>query len=407
MADSTPKSYHTDPTLYLYTSLTAGSSQIVTATARLETILKANRIAFKALDVATDEKARMLWGRRAGKRKLPGLVRMGMLVGDLEEIEEWNEYGELKEKVGVSAQSSTPSAANTPTKAPQHTSQSTSTPSKLSTTESSSAQPSSAESSWQTKPSSQTESPMAAAMRQAGMEAAQKAGDVKAKVLAKAGIPSKSPSEAQSKLVSPESAGAPSSSGTKDFASAQNPGSQESTPAPKADTDPDTERTSNVPRDDVYEGRGIKDPDKEAVVPDSKDTLNMGDHTKSSARNVKSGDADAGAVVPGSRDRIETEDSEKANTKEAQAKDPDAEVIVPGSKDKFDTEEKSLTNRGIASKKSDDDEHGDGGKARGRNNVENTTNATAASDQAQDLPGKRTHDQAPAQADEAGTSVAD
>lgn len=81
MADSTPKSYHTDPQLYLYTSLTAGSSHIITATSRLETILKANKIPFLALDVATDEKARMLWGRRAGKRKLPGLVRMGMIIG--------------------------------------------------------------------------------------------------------------------------------------------------------------------------------------------------------------------------------------------------------------------------------------------------------------------------------------
>ena len=47
----------------------------------MQTILKANRIEFQALDVATDEKARMLWGRRAGKRKLPGLVRFGMIVG--------------------------------------------------------------------------------------------------------------------------------------------------------------------------------------------------------------------------------------------------------------------------------------------------------------------------------------
>ena len=80
MADSTPKSYHTDPQLYLYTSLTSGSSQIVTATSRLQTILNANKIPFQALDVATDEKARMLWGRRAGKRKMPGLVRMGMIL---------------------------------------------------------------------------------------------------------------------------------------------------------------------------------------------------------------------------------------------------------------------------------------------------------------------------------------
>lgn len=101
------KSYSTDPALYIYTSLTAGSSHIVTATSRLETILKANRVPFKALDIAVDEKARMLWGRRAGKdesgrvRKLPGLVQMGMVLGDLFEIEEWNEYGELKQHVKI------------------------------------------------------------------------------------------------------------------------------------------------------------------------------------------------------------------------------------------------------------------------------------------------------------------
>lgn len=76
-----------DPVLYLYTSLTSGSSHIVTATSRLETILKANKIPFRAIDIATDEKARMLWGRRAGKdesgrqRKIPGLVQMGFVVG--------------------------------------------------------------------------------------------------------------------------------------------------------------------------------------------------------------------------------------------------------------------------------------------------------------------------------------
>ncbi|TRX93923.1 hypothetical protein FHL15_005305 [Xylaria flabelliformis] len=104
---STATSYSTDPALYIYTSLTAGSSHIVTATSRLETILRANRVPFKALDIATDEKARMLWGRRAGKddggrmRKLPGLVQMGMVLGDLVEIEEWNEYGELKQHVTI------------------------------------------------------------------------------------------------------------------------------------------------------------------------------------------------------------------------------------------------------------------------------------------------------------------
>ena len=79
--------YSTDPALYIYTSLTAGSSHIVTATSRLETILRANRVPFKAVDLATDQKAKMLWGRRAGKdesgrvRKLPALVQEGMVLG--------------------------------------------------------------------------------------------------------------------------------------------------------------------------------------------------------------------------------------------------------------------------------------------------------------------------------------
>lgn len=81
------KNYSTDPALYIYTSLTAGNMHIVTATSRLETILRANRVPFKATDLATDEKARMLWGRRAGKtaegkpRRLPALVQMGLVLG--------------------------------------------------------------------------------------------------------------------------------------------------------------------------------------------------------------------------------------------------------------------------------------------------------------------------------------
>ncbi|TQS37299.1 hypothetical protein Golomagni_02231 [Golovinomyces magnicellulatus] len=107
MAESTINSYSMDPTLWLYTSLTSGSSHIITATSRMETILKANRIPFKALDLATDEKARMLWGRRAGKdksgrpRKIPGLVQMGIVIGDIVEVEDWNEYGELKEHIKI------------------------------------------------------------------------------------------------------------------------------------------------------------------------------------------------------------------------------------------------------------------------------------------------------------------
>ena len=77
--DITP--YERDPRLFLFTSLTAGSSHIVTATSRLETILKANKIPFQAIDLATDEVARKLWQRRARDKKLPGLVREGYVLG--------------------------------------------------------------------------------------------------------------------------------------------------------------------------------------------------------------------------------------------------------------------------------------------------------------------------------------
>jgi len=50
MAEASPMSLlelEKDPRLFLYTSLTAGSSHIITATSRLETILKANKIPFR------------------------------------------------------------------------------------------------------------------------------------------------------------------------------------------------------------------------------------------------------------------------------------------------------------------------------------------------------------------------
>jgi hypothetical protein len=73
--------FDNDPTLYLYTSLTAGSSHIVTATSRIETILKAHKIPFKYVDTATDDLARKLFQRRASGKKLPLLVKEGYVLG--------------------------------------------------------------------------------------------------------------------------------------------------------------------------------------------------------------------------------------------------------------------------------------------------------------------------------------
>ncbi|KAF1969020.1 hypothetical protein BU23DRAFT_248091 [Bimuria novae-zelandiae CBS 107.79] len=115
--------YDNDPTLYLFTSLTAGSSHIITATSRIETILKANKIPFKGVDTATDELAKKLYQRRARGKKLPLLVKEGYVVADLDQVEEWNEYDELKEALGAPAAPApavaTPLAASkTPASAP-------------------------------------------------------------------------------------------------------------------------------------------------------------------------------------------------------------------------------------------------------------------------------------------------
>lgn len=73
--------YDNDPTIYLFTSLTAGSSHIVTATSRIETILRANKIPFEGVDTATNELAKKLFQRRASGKKLPFIVKQGYVLG--------------------------------------------------------------------------------------------------------------------------------------------------------------------------------------------------------------------------------------------------------------------------------------------------------------------------------------
>ncbi|KAI4804965.1 hypothetical protein E4T44_11349 [Aureobasidium sp. EXF-8845] len=53
-----------------------------------------------AIDTATNESAKRLWGRRSGGRKFPVLVKEGYVIADLDEVEEWNEFGEIKENIG-------------------------------------------------------------------------------------------------------------------------------------------------------------------------------------------------------------------------------------------------------------------------------------------------------------------
>ncbi|KAL1636130.1 hypothetical protein SLS58_009979 [Diplodia intermedia] len=96
-----------DMTLYLFTSLTAGSSHVVTATSRIETILRANRIPFTYIDTATNEDAKRLYMRRGQGKKFPLLVKEGYFLGGITEVEEWNEFGELEDEIGEVAEPET------------------------------------------------------------------------------------------------------------------------------------------------------------------------------------------------------------------------------------------------------------------------------------------------------------
>ena len=66
-------------------------------------MLKANKIGYELIDLATDEKAKKVWRWHGKGRKLPGVVRVTedgeTIIGGLDELEEANEYGELKELV--------------------------------------------------------------------------------------------------------------------------------------------------------------------------------------------------------------------------------------------------------------------------------------------------------------------
>lgn len=70
---------------------------------RIETILKAQKIGYEIVDLATDERAKKVWRWHGKGRKLPGIVRVTedgeIIIGGLEELEEANEYGELKQLV--------------------------------------------------------------------------------------------------------------------------------------------------------------------------------------------------------------------------------------------------------------------------------------------------------------------
>ncbi|KAF6220360.1 hypothetical protein HO133_003492 [Letharia lupina] len=408
MADQTPKSYHTDPNLYLYTSLTAGSSQIITATSRMETILKANKIRFQALDVATDEKARMLWGRRAGKRKLPGLVRMGMIVGDLEEVEEWNEYGELRDNVEPGPKPA-PSAPATPSKAP--TAPSLEILSKAPATNPvTPSKPPALVSSTETPPRaapSSTDSPLTTAMRQAGFEAARKAGDAKSKARAEALQASKAQadtptSETLQKLDNSSPTGMPPPSGATEAGEALKPETGNTSAEGNADDVPVTEEGKGEAEEEGknsnVHGLGAMDADK--VETDGKETKMLRSKKAEDSATEATVASESEEVLEG-RGQAESFSEDIPNSKEveeaanASIMHDKSHIVLVGSREADRTPPSEPVDE---KEELSDPKEKDGSKLK---------EATNVSDEGQGLPGDKTQDQPAASGVEAGNSVAD
>ncbi|KAK9493795.1 hypothetical protein V1508DRAFT_73421 [Lipomyces doorenjongii] len=97
-----PFAIEEDSKVYIYTSFTGGGMfgrNIMTATNRLVLILRSNNIGFEIIDLATNEQAKKLWARSSKGKKLPGIVKGKDIVGNYEDIEEANEYGEVQQLI--------------------------------------------------------------------------------------------------------------------------------------------------------------------------------------------------------------------------------------------------------------------------------------------------------------------
>jgi hypothetical protein len=94
---SSKEDWETDEEIYIYTSLANAQFNLNSDTNRMSTILQNNRIEFQLVDLGTNERAKKLWKWRSKGKKLPGIVRGEEILGNLVDLEEANEFGEVQE----------------------------------------------------------------------------------------------------------------------------------------------------------------------------------------------------------------------------------------------------------------------------------------------------------------------
>lgn len=295
------------------------------------------------------------------------IVRRADRCQDLEEVEEWNEYGEIKDNLSFSTQPA--STTNTPSKPPSAappSTASTTSPSKLSTETqpfpfSPSQPPTPA-----TPSSASADSPITAQMRQLGMEAARKASGTKTKPKTSALEPSDIKSETLPKLDNAGPTGMPPPSGTTEAEAAKAPETADANVTSKADEKLTVEEFIE---EESKEGGGEETVKGiHAEIEHSHGTLEP-----------------AVAAVGQREDKGRREGNTKALEEHGGLK---ARTVHP---------KPTAKGTGIEDEEEADEELG-----------ENTANAvTISADTTPGLPGKKTQDQGAGNGEEAGVSVGD
>ncbi|KAJ3108168.1 hypothetical protein HDU97_002080 [Phlyctochytrium planicorne] len=85
----------------VYSSSVSGSLQVKKHTTRIIDILRGRKVEVTEVDVSVDEEAKEYMQSKSGKNALPQIFSNGEYKGGLEQLEEANEDGLVKEFLGL------------------------------------------------------------------------------------------------------------------------------------------------------------------------------------------------------------------------------------------------------------------------------------------------------------------
>ena len=320
-------------------------------------------------------------------------------------MEEWNEYGELKEnlepaglKPGPIA-TPTPSATSTPSKPPPSTNlPSNTSPAPVATTTDSSEPASST--GPLPAPATAKEASFTTALRQAGFEAAKKANDAKTKARQEALAAAKSKDEGLQKLDNSGPTSMPPPSGTAEAADAKEPETAGALVESEADKVPATgegateevENATQEDHEDIQTAEAGKKSTSNPISTDESEEV-LGD-TGQAEPQPSTAQVIPSIAPPPSSDDVPSATAVEAAANESILKDKSHIVLVGREADHTPPSERAELGKEQVTEET--------------NRVgETPLREVTATDEAQNLPGKKTQEQEAAEGAEAGTSVAD